>query len=108
MKASYAIMSAVTIMNVIPWCVAFLDRMSWFRQIADSEKLNIQGSNDMTSMLQANGGYRSKGIVVKVLDKFVHVDDGRLTGYTFRSVGPLWQKTDSVPSSASVQTLKIV
>jgi hypothetical protein len=36
-----------------------------FRETLDAERLRVQGSNDMTSLLQG-GGHRSKGVVVKI------------------------------------------
>jgi hypothetical protein len=53
-------------MNVMPWCVTFFDRMSWFRSIVDSDKLHVQGTNDMSAILSGGAGSRTKGIVVKV------------------------------------------
>jgi ubiquitin-protein ligase E3 C len=44
----------------IPWCISFHDRMTYFREIVDTERLVIQGSNDV------NSGERRNSVVFQI------------------------------------------
>jgi ubiquitin-protein ligase E3 C len=54
---------AIALLRVMPWAVDFHQRMKLFRAIADAERAEVQGVNDI---LSGGGGYRSKGQVIRV------------------------------------------
>jgi len=52
----------VALMKVMPWAMDFHERMKLFRAVLDSERLQVQGSNDYLS----GGPERSRGVMVRI------------------------------------------
>jgi hypothetical protein len=60
---------SLSLLRIMPWAITFHERMKFFREIVDRERLSIQGVDEST-------GVRSRGTMIKVRRRML-LEDGK-------------------------------
>lgn len=82
----------ITIFQNIPWTLRFHNRLNFFKNVVDNDRVTIQGTNDTSLMFWANDSqFRSKGTILKIRRSRI-VEDA-IVG--FKSLQPILKDSTS-------------